>query len=41
VPWAENTITCAFSTTKRITALVVVVLVDRSELNLAANVAAC
>src|SRR5690349_10896973 len=36
VPWTENTITCVISTTKTMTALV---LVDRGELDLDANVA--
>src|SRR5438132_13730488 len=40
VPWAENTITCVFSTTKTMTALAALVLVDRGELDLDANVAA-
>jgi CubicO group peptidase (beta-lactamase class C family) len=39
VPWTENTITCVFSTTKTMTALAAVVLVDRGELDLDANVA--
>ncbi len=40
VPWTENTITCVFSTTKAMTALAALVLVDRGELDLDANVAA-
>jgi CubicO group peptidase (beta-lactamase class C family) len=40
VPWGENTITCVFSTTKTMTALAALVLVDRGELDLDANVAA-
>jgi CubicO group peptidase (beta-lactamase class C family) len=40
VPWAENTITCVFSTTKTMTSLAALVLVDRGELDLDANVAA-
>ena len=39
VPWAEDTITCVFSTTKTMTALAALVLVDRGELDLDANVA--
>jgi CubicO group peptidase (beta-lactamase class C family) len=39
-PWAENTITCVFSTTKTMTTLAALVLVDRGELDLDANVAA-
>src|SRR5437870_1626245 len=39
VPWAENTITCVFSTTKTMTALAALVLVDRGELDLDATVA--
>lgn len=39
VPWAENTITNVFSTTKTMTALAALVLVDRGELDLDANVA--
>ncbi len=39
VPWTENTITCVFSTTKTMTALAALVLVDRGELDLDANVA--
>lgn len=40
VPWKENTITCVFSTTKTMTALAALVLVDRGRLDLDANVAA-
>jgi CubicO group peptidase (beta-lactamase class C family) len=40
VPWTENTITCVFSTTKTMTALAALVLVDRGALDLDANVAA-
>ncbi len=40
VPWAENTITNVFSTTKTMTALAALVLVDRGQLDLDANVAA-
>jgi CubicO group peptidase (beta-lactamase class C family) len=40
VPWTENTITCVFSTTKSMTSLAALVLVDRGELDLDANVAA-
>jgi len=39
VPWAENTIACVFSTTKTMTALAALVLVDRGELDLDASVA--
>lgn len=39
-PWTEDTITCVFSTTKTMTALAALVLVDRGELDLDANVAA-
>ena len=39
VPWAEDTITCVFSTTKPMTALAALVLADRGELDLDANVA--
>jgi CubicO group peptidase (beta-lactamase class C family) len=39
VPWAENTITNVFSTTKTMTALAALVLVDRGELDLDATVA--
>jgi CubicO group peptidase (beta-lactamase class C family) len=39
VPWAEDTITCVFSTTKTMTSLAALVQVDRSELDLDANVA--
>src|SRR5438128_1841649 len=38
-PWTENTIACVFSTTKTMTALAALVLVDRGELDLDANVA--
>lgn len=38
VPWAENTIANVFSTTKTMTALAALVLVDRGELDLDANV---
>jgi CubicO group peptidase (beta-lactamase class C family) len=34
VPWTENTITCVFSTTKTVTSLAALVLVDRGELDL-------
>src|SRR5438128_200136 len=40
VPWTENTITNVFSTTKTMTALAALLLVDRGELELDANVAA-
>jgi CubicO group peptidase (beta-lactamase class C family) len=40
VPWTEHTITCVFSTTKTMTALAALVLVDRGELDLDARVAA-
>jgi CubicO group peptidase (beta-lactamase class C family) len=40
VPWTENTIACAFSTTKTMTSRAALVLVDRGELDLDANVAA-
>lgn len=40
VPWTENTITNVFSTTKAMTSLAALVLVDRGELDLDANVAA-
>ena len=40
VAWTENTITCVFSTTKTMTSLAALVLVDRGELDLDANVAA-
>jgi CubicO group peptidase (beta-lactamase class C family) len=40
LPWAEDTITCVFSTTKAMTALAALALVDRGELDLDANVAA-
>jgi CubicO group peptidase (beta-lactamase class C family) len=39
VPWTENTIACVFSTTKTMTALAALVLVDRGELDLDTNVA--
>jgi CubicO group peptidase (beta-lactamase class C family) len=39
-PWTENTITNVFSTTKTMTALAALALVDRGELDLDANVAA-
>jgi CubicO group peptidase (beta-lactamase class C family) len=39
VPWTKNTITCVFSTTKTMTALAALVLVDRGQLDLDANVA--
>jgi CubicO group peptidase (beta-lactamase class C family) len=39
VPWAENTIACVFSTTKTMTALAALVLADRGDLDLDANVA--
>jgi CubicO group peptidase (beta-lactamase class C family) len=39
VPWTENTITVVFSTTKTMTALAALVLVDRGDLDLDANVA--
>jgi CubicO group peptidase (beta-lactamase class C family) len=39
VPRAEDTITCVFSTTKTMTSLAALVQVDRSELDLDANVA--
>jgi CubicO group peptidase (beta-lactamase class C family) len=38
-PWTENTITCVFSTTKTMTSLAALLLVDRGELDLDANVA--
>jgi CubicO group peptidase (beta-lactamase class C family) len=38
-PWGENTITNVFSTTKAMTALAALVLVDRGQLDLDANVA--
>jgi CubicO group peptidase (beta-lactamase class C family) len=38
-PWGENTITNVFSTTKTMTALAALVLVDRDELDLDATVA--
>ena len=40
VPWTENTITCVFSTTKTMTSLAALVLVDRGELDLDGNVTA-
>lgn len=40
VPWTDSTITNVFSTTKTMTALAAMVLVDRGELDLDANVAA-
>ena len=39
VTWTENTITCVFSITKTMTALAALALVDRSELDVDANVA--
>src|SRR5579884_606423 len=39
VPWAENTITNVFSTTKTMTALAALVLVERGQLDLDAAVA--
>src|SRR5215204_785796 len=39
VPWTENTIANVFSTTKTMTALAALVLVDRGELDLDAPVA--
>jgi CubicO group peptidase (beta-lactamase class C family) len=39
VPWAENTIACVFSTTKTMTSLAALVLVDRGALDLDATVA--
>src|SRR5687767_3288296 len=39
VPWTENTITNVFSTTKTMTSLAALVLVDRGELELDASVA--
>jgi CubicO group peptidase (beta-lactamase class C family) len=39
VPWTENSITNIFSTTKAMTSLAALVLVDRGELDLDANVA--
>src|SRR5436190_3943418 len=38
VPWTENTITNVFSTTKAMTALAALVLVDRGQLDLDATV---
>jgi CubicO group peptidase (beta-lactamase class C family) len=40
MPWAEDTITCVFSTTKTMTSLAALVLVDRGALDLDATVAA-
>lgn len=40
VPWTENTIACVFSTTKTMTALAALLLVDRGELDVDENVAA-
>jgi CubicO group peptidase (beta-lactamase class C family) len=40
VPWTENTITNVFSTTKTMTSFAALVLVDRGDLDLDANVAA-
>ena len=40
IPWTENTITNVFSTTKCMTSLAALMLVDRGELDLDANVAA-
>ncbi|MGO9920722.1 MAG: serine hydrolase domain-containing protein [Isosphaeraceae bacterium] len=40
VPWTEHTIACVFSTTKTMTSLAALVLVDRGELDLDAHVAA-
>jgi CubicO group peptidase (beta-lactamase class C family) len=37
VPWAEDTIACVFSTTKTMTSLAALVLVDRVDLDLDAN----
>src|SRR3954451_6850042 len=39
VPWAEDTIACVFSTTKTMASLAALVLVDRGDLDLDANVA--
>src|SRR5947208_9709451 len=39
VPWTENTITNVFSTTKAMTSLAALVLLDRGELDLDATVA--
>jgi CubicO group peptidase (beta-lactamase class C family) len=39
MPWTENTIACVFSTTKVMTTLAALVLVDRGDLDLDANVA--
>src|SRR5687767_15864953 len=41
VRWTENTIANVFSTTKTMVALAALVLVDRGELDLDANVAQC
>src|SRR6516165_6207533 len=38
VPWTKNTITCVFSTTKTMTSLAALVLVDRGALDLDENV---
>src|SRR5438309_1862079 len=38
MPWTENTITCVFSTTKTMTSLAALTLVDRGELDLDPNV---
>jgi CubicO group peptidase (beta-lactamase class C family) len=40
VPWNENTITCVFSTTKTVTSLAALMLVDHGELDSDATVAA-
>jgi CubicO group peptidase (beta-lactamase class C family) len=39
LPWAENTITCVFSTTKAMTTLAALVLADRGDLDVDAGVA--
>jgi CubicO group peptidase (beta-lactamase class C family) len=39
VPWTEDTITCVFSTTKTMASLAALVLVERGDLDLDANVA--
>jgi CubicO group peptidase (beta-lactamase class C family) len=39
IPWSQNTITNVFSTTKTMTALAALLLVDRGEIDLDANVA--
>ena len=39
VPWAEDTIACVYSTTKAMTSLAALVLVDRGQLDLDATVA--